>query len=419
MRAPSRSHPAWLAAAMVVATTACDAPAPPPSTGGTTIPAGPCGRGLVVVSSDYQSTNVSLFDWAGAELSSSVVSSGSSAPGLSTALTGDVVAPTALQTGARFTLLDRFPASVLTWVDVESGEVSQQLSVQTGFSANPQDYLEIFADKAYVSRYEPNPSPGEAPYDEGSDILIVDPLAPAITGRIDLDFAVEGLGADHAPRPSRMLLAGDRAYVLLSPYSLDFVESGDATVAAIDTATDAVVASLRLTGLRGCRGLALSPSGGSLAVGCSGSFEGTSSPSLDDAGVVVVDLVPAGEPSMVERLRVPGERFGAPPTFSLDFAAEEGLLVATFGELAGDGATLAEDRLWHVALASEALAPLDAASPFAMGEVRCGVACGRCFVANADRGGIVAVDLTATPAVAGASPVAPELGLPPRYLGGF
>jgi hypothetical protein len=395
----------------------CGAPDPPPETGGASLPVGPCGRGVIVVSSDYQSTNVGLFDWDGVERSGSVVSSGSSSPGLSTALSGDVTAPTSLQPGRRFALIDRFPASVLTWVDVETGEVTGQLSVQTGFAANPQDYALVASDKAYVSRYEPNPSPGAEPFDGGSDVLIVDPSAPSIVGRIDLGFAVEDQSPALFARPSRIVTDLERAYVLLSPYSIDFTESGEATLAEIRVATDEVIGALRLPGLHGCKGLALSPLGDAVAVSCSGSFEGSNSPTLDTAGVVVIDLG-AESGGMVERVRISGAKLGAPPAFSIGFASDERVIVPTFGALGNDGTTVLEDQVLELALDTGVITRLAARPPFSLGEVRCGAACGRCFVADADQGALIQLDIESGVAAVGSSdPVFPELALPPRYLG--
>ena len=138
----------------------CGASAPPGNTGGTTVPPGECGRGIVVVSSDYASTNVSFVGLDGGVLSPSVVSSATTTTGLSSPFSGDVVLPTMPAFGDRIVLIDRYPASVLTWVDVVSGAVASQLAVATGFVANPQDYLEASSSRAYVTRYESNPLAG-------------------------------------------------------------------------------------------------------------------------------------------------------------------------------------------------------------------------------------------------------------------
>ena len=173
------------AIALAVATMGCNAPLPPGSTGGIDTELGACGRGLVVVQSDYQSTNASLLGLGGQVLSSSFISSATESAELAAPLSGDVVVPTTPAFGAEIVLIDRYPASVLTWVRVEDATVRGQLNVGTGFASNPQDYLLVGDDKAYLSRNERNSQPGAEPFDLGSDLLVIDPGALAITRRID------------------------------------------------------------------------------------------------------------------------------------------------------------------------------------------------------------------------------------------
>ena len=235
---------------LMVVAAGCGAPAPPPGTGGGNLPEGQCGRGLVVVQSDYQSTNVSLLARDGTVASSSFISSGSADPGLSAALSGDVAAPTARVTGDQVVLLDRFPASVVTWVDRETAEVSGQLDVRTGFSSNPQDVLEV-GGATLISRYETNPAPGKEPFDAGGDLLIVDPAGPTITGRIDLSDGVSN-APEALPRPSRMVGVEDGVVVLLEAISEDFSSFADSRLALVDPTAEAIVDVLVLDGLAGC-----------------------------------------------------------------------------------------------------------------------------------------------------------------------
>ncbi|PKN46336.1 MAG: hypothetical protein CVU63_07695, partial [Deltaproteobacteria bacterium HGW-Deltaproteobacteria-20] len=92
-KALHRGPAAWLAVITLLGSFACNV-ASPDNTGGTDITAGACGRGLVVVNTDYQSTNVSLVAIDGKVLSTSFLSSASTPPGLSAPLGGDVVVPT-------------------------------------------------------------------------------------------------------------------------------------------------------------------------------------------------------------------------------------------------------------------------------------------------------------------------------------
>src|SRR5690606_21913440 len=99
----------------------------------------------------YASANVALVGLDGSTLSGSFISSGSAAPSLNAALSGDVTLPGQRMTGD-IVLIDRFPNSVLTFVDVQTAEVTRQIPVRTGFDSNPQDFLELSAGKALVSR---------------------------------------------------------------------------------------------------------------------------------------------------------------------------------------------------------------------------------------------------------------------------
>ena len=65
---------------LLLLATACEVPDPPPSTGGTDDDERDC-AGVLVVSSDYQSTSVAFLGWEGAVISPHVLSSGSTESG--------------------------------------------------------------------------------------------------------------------------------------------------------------------------------------------------------------------------------------------------------------------------------------------------------------------------------------------------
>jgi hypothetical protein len=413
----------------------CNAPAPPASTGGTTLPPGECGRGLLVIGTDYQSTNVSLLGLDASVLSASFVSSATLDAELSAPLSGDVVAPTMSQPGAELVLLDRYPAAVLTWVDVASAGVRAQLRVGTGFAANPQDYVEVAPDKAYVSRFEQNSAPGAEPFDLGSDLLVVDPRGPAIVRSVDLRSAVAGEAAAVLPRPNRMVLAGERLFVLLSPYSADFVDSADARLVTLDTQSDSIVDVLVLGGLQGCSGLGLAPDQSRLAVSCSGAFQGGTTPVLAQAGLAVLSIATggagsggaggngAGEQGPTEIARYRAVELGSQPLgFAVDFVDRDRVLVTAFGRFAAGNEPAVQDALIEVDLASGQHQVLLRGQelPFSLGEVRCAAPCEGCFVADAEQGllhrfvpGAQWLELEQSVAPA------PEIGLPPRMVGRF
>ncbi|MBK6512995.1 MAG: hypothetical protein IPM79_07895 [Polyangiaceae bacterium] len=394
-----------------------EAPTPP---AGVDVPEGPCGHALYVLSSDYQSTNVSVLGWDGVVLSDSIVSSASRAPGLSVALSGDVTAPTDRTSSGEIVVLDRYPAAALTFVDPTTATVRDQLSLQTGFASNPQDYLEVAPDKAYVTRYAANPEPGREPFDEGSDVLIIDPSSATISGRIDLQAAMAGAEDGILPRPSRLVATEDTVFALLSAYSLDFSRSGEGRVAAIDPQGDQLLSFVELTGARGCASLALSSSGSRLAVGCSGTFGGTSTPTIEDAAVLVFDVAGA-ELSLVARWSAQ-ELGGDPLGLSLDFVSDGELLLSTLGRLDDEGEQVRPDRLLALSIEDGATRELlrSDGAPFTLGDVRCEAACGACFVADADHGAVQRVNIVDGRAEGSEAVVLDDgIGLPPRYLGAY
>lgn len=406
-------------AALTLLLAGCDATAPPPTTGGVVLPEGPCGRGLVLVESDYQSTNVAIVGLDGAVLSSSFISSASASAALSAPLSGDVVVPTSPTSGAEVVLVDRYPAAVITWVYLATAAPRAQLDVSTGFAANPQDYLELAADKAYVTRLDANASPGAQPHDQGGDVLVVDPRAPAIIGRIALDAAMAD-APGFLPRPNRMLRAGDDVYVLLSAYSADFSDSAPSRVVRIDAGRDAIAAVTVLPGLHGCAGLALARRAPlALAVACSGKFGGDSAPTLVESGVAIL----AGDPLAVVASHE-AAAIGQPFGLSLAFA-DGAILTTALGAFGSGGAPDTLDRLLRIGEAGEPAALLSSASrPFELGEVACALSdddeagCGRCFAADAERGALHRLDAAAS-AIEATLPIDDGIGLPPRYLGRF
>ena len=156
----------WLGFGLCLMLGGCGAK-PPENTGGFQLdPSGSaCPSGYAISNSDYTSTSISAISPAGAVLSQTVISSGSAPPGLTTALSGDVIFPSTAPASGKLLLIDRYPNSVLTWVEPKTGSVIQQLPVGTGFGSNPHDYLELAKDKAYVTRYESNPAPAKVPFD--------------------------------------------------------------------------------------------------------------------------------------------------------------------------------------------------------------------------------------------------------------
>ncbi len=401
--------------ALGFAAVGCDVSAPGGSggVGGAGGAAPGCPRALVVANSDYASTNVSVVSTGGELLSASLLSSASAGVGASAALSGDVVLPHDAPASGRVVLIDRYPNSVLTWVDPASAAVEGQLSVATGFPSNPHDYLEVDGAKAYVTRYNTNPTPGREPLDGGGDLLVVDHARRAVVGRVDLGAEA---GPGFSPRPNRLArLAGGDALVTLDRFDAAFGRAEDARLVGVDPASDAPAWRLDLAGLANCGGLALSPSGARLAVACAGVFADGAG-QLARSGLALLDLG-ARPPREVARFDL-AARFGAPIAPALAFASESLLVGVAFGDLAAGRADLA----FALDVATgEAAVIAEAADAFSFGDLRCAPGCGElCFLADAGRNVLRSFRPGAGPLAPG-----PELrvdtafGLPPRSLGAY
>jgi hypothetical protein len=399
---------------------ACNVDDAPASTGGVDLQAGPCGRGLIVVSTDYQSTNVSLVSLDGLVLSRSFVSSALSDVGLSAPLGGDVVLPTQRQDGDDILLLDRYPASVLTWVDVQTGTPSGQLSLASGFAANPHDVLVLAEHKAYATRSEPNFDPGHEPFDQGDDIVIIDPMARTLTGRIDLHPAMIGAGEGFYARPDKIIAEGERVFLLLGGYAPDYLSSAPSRVATINPGTDSVADVVVLEDMHGCVSIDVSPSRHEIAVACAGEFGGDSVSTIAESGVVLLST----HGTLTERRRFPAAKFGLGPLAAAAYVGDTSLLLTTFGQFEEGDEPERQDGLVQLNTDSGEFEVLmrSESSPFSLGDVRCAPACNVCFLADAERGGGVLHRLTLEDEKVRAREqivVDREIGLPPRSLGWF
>jgi hypothetical protein len=417
---------------------ACGAPEPPPTTGGVDVQAGPHGRGFALVMSDYQSTNVALLDCDGRTLSGSFLSSGAAIPGLTASLSGDVVLPSELQEGAELALLDRYPAAIVTLVDIRRGAVTAQLDVGTGFRANPQDLVAV--DGAlWVSRYETNPEPGAAPFDGGGDLIVVNRESRQPVARVDLSKAMSD-APGFWPRPGRMVRDGKRLYVLLAAYDPSFQGAADSRLVEVDLGTRAIVRTHVLEGLAGCGALALEPPFASdgmpratrrIAVGCSGRFQGTSAPTLESSGLVLLE--PTEEQLLEVRRWSSSELAGRPVGFDVALDGGDRALVTAMGRLDDGIASERPDALVEVVLSTGMTRVVfeTATRPFELGGVRCTTRVAgtdgesstcreACFAADGEAG--VLRRLTLGPEgyeAVEALEVEHAIGLPPRWIGRF
>jgi hypothetical protein len=428
--------------AVILAVSGCNVPEPPAAIGSLPLdaeaPPGDaaipldggavraCGRGIVVVESDYASTNVALLREDGLVHSESIASSATASVGLTAPLSGDVVVPTMRVQGKEIVLIDRDPgASRLVWVDIEKiGR--RELSVGgSGFYADPYDFVQFSATKAYVTRFGSNPVPGQQPFDRGSDLLVVDPSVPRIVASIDMTPA---LGADASrvlPRPGQVVVVGARAFVLLGALPLNVLAIDvniPSRLVTMDTTTEEIMDVLVVEGLANCTGIALSPTGQELSVLCSGKINDLAPSDPVGSGIARVDLTSA--PRVVKTWK--GRELGPGPVgFHADYAAPSALVFETLGYKPTDGSAAQDDTVARLDLETGSVETIlkSAGEAFTLGGIACDALCRVCFAADAKRqGGVVhrfAVDEQGHLGDDRAIKVETRIGLPPRYLGRF
>jgi hypothetical protein len=271
---------------------------------------------FAVVSSDFTSTSISLLDGDGALLADNYVSSGSTRVGLTTALSGDVAVPTHSGQGDVLTILDRFRNDVVTRIAMPSGEILGQVRTHgepaagsaSAYSSNPQDYVYIDEQSAWVSRYEPNLDPSVPLAERGTDLLRIEPSTMTRTGdRIDLAF-LDSTGSRTNPdtgaeeevkvhaRPASIVRVGDTLVVGLSLAAFDFSAVGEGAVALVDLNTKSAV-GFALEGLQSCAEVVpVIDQPTHVLVGCTGFYLGGPH---EKAGIVELSIT--GGKARVER----------------------------------------------------------------------------------------------------------------------
>lgn len=325
-------------------------------------------------------------------------------------LGGDVVFPSAGKSN-ELVLIDRYPASVISFVDTRTAEVRGQLNVRTGFDANPRDFLQLDDKRALVSRYEHNPHPGEDDFDQGDDVLVVDPKDMTIAGRIDL-----GGSQDERMRPSALLALEHEVIVSLNRLDPSFGSARDAQLLVLDRDDLSEVTRFTIDGLEVCEGLSLSPDESSLVVSCTGLVDQAAEEAPSKSGLVVLDLAQGpGAWREVSRTRAADFRRG-PLGFGVSHLSRDVVLLTTFGALEGPDAGR-PDSLLAFDLTSQKEEVLLEGPAFALGGLICSEPCGRCYVADAEAGLLHIVELDADEDIRiQARRVDTGVSLPPRML---
>lgn len=383
--------------------------------GGTSSTEDHCPAGIVVVLSDYVSTQIALGNLEGQTQSESFLSTASTeTDGLAFALSGDVGLPSMRPTSNQVILLDRFGTNVITWADPKTAEVVAQLPVGTGFESNPKDYLEVNDDLALVARWGQNAAPGSEDYDDGGDLLLVDLERHEMVGSLLMPTA------DELPaRPSALSLVHGEVIVTLDRIALDFSETGETTLVGVDMSGEEVLWEQTLEGRKACSRATLSPDESKFAVVCTGALTPSGeTESLTQSAVILFD---AKERPLKEIATFEAEDLlGVPLQADVAFVSDDSILLKTQTPWGGEG----NNQLFSLDLESGATERLLEASPdeegngkgLVYGSLVCAPGCSAyCLMTDADEGVVQRVLVGSDGKLTVDTPVTVEheIGLPP------
>ena len=392
----------------------------PSTTGGADLPArGDCPRGLAVVSSDFQSSEVALLEPDGSVASAAFMSSASStASNLAAPLSGDLQAAASRSRESELVLVDRFGTNVLTFVDAKTAAVRAQLPIGTGFDANPQDYLEVSEHQAYVPRLSENKEPGREPFDSGSDLLLIDPAEPSIVGSLPMPRR-EGF----FPNPVAVARIGELVLVTLQHARSDFSGMADSELVAIDIADGSLRYRLTLTGLQNCGRVEASSDQRRLVVACASYVDPRgASADVASSGIVVLDAT-REPPQELRRFTAP-ELVGGPLQSSIELVDDDLLLFKTQTALGAQQ----DNQLLSLRLSTAETELLATAARDASGAgfgiaflgSSCQAVCGDpCLVADASRGRLLRLRLQGGRLVDDGEVRIDGAGLPPTDITPF
>ncbi len=352
-----------------VAATGCEEPAA--DTLGPLAPRSACR--VVVIAIDYRSSSVSLVTPTGQVCAPDIVDSGSRAPALLTALSGDVVVPSGPTPDGQIYLIDRYPNAVLTRLDAASGAVLGQLALSPGFAGNPQDLVTIDAHTAMVSRLQANPEPPDPtspttdPDAGGSDLLFVDTVTDQRLGTLSLaSHATPGFDA----QPTQLARLGERdhhVWVGLSHLDRQFATAGPGRVLGVDPLARTVTNTVDLPGMKNCGHLVATASDAAVQgiwVACSGLFKEGGAAQLAASGLAFI----AADGTVLWTGHA-ADLGGQPIGFGLGALSSAHSSDRVLAVGVGSTATDAPDHLLLVDRRTGTATPILATAPFTLGQI--------------------------------------------------
>lgn len=301
----------------------------------------PCGI-AVIGREGFDTTTLSVLDPQDGTLAADgFLDSGSTVPGLTATLSGDVAAARNPNGDGELVVIDR-AASTLTWIEPVTLKVRAQMSVgAANYGVNPQDALTM-GNKMYVSRYDAVFDAATGIVNEGDDLAVIDLTTRKVTGRValtDQAAAVPGTTATILARPVGLQRVDTLVYVLLQSQALDWTAQGSAVLVVVDTASDSVVKRLVLGNRRNCGMGALDPERVELIFTCGGRF--LSPTQHDESALVVLDVANPLSPTVARE--IPASVLGGTRVFSFEGVSLVGkgmVAVTTLDPLGTEGAAV-------------------------------------------------------------------------------
>lgn len=404
----------WIALLLVGCTTR--AACPP---GELALPA-PRPPAFVLLRSDWTTSALALLDADGTPIVTDWLDSGTHVSTLVTSLGGDPALPSTPLGPRTIAWIDRSPVDVLS---LRTADALTQIDMRaepegarTGSSVNPHDAAALGDGRLLVVRPQPSIDPGAPELARGNDVVVVQ--GGRVTQRIALD-ADQPLrdcsGSDctaYAGPASIVPLGAHTFLVALDRFNLRFDRPGDGAVIGIDRDTLEASTPVSLAPLENCRSVALDPRDATRAyVLCAGSFEESPDARRPVAGIAEITVDASGA-------LVLGDVWQAPvgmPVVGTGLVALGGgrvLAVANEGTVTSD---TPPDHLLEIDVtAGTAREVYVSMGGFVLGD---GVLSGTTvLVPDAERGGVMRVDVSG-PATAGELvPIDDCVGLPPRQI---
>ncbi len=313
-------------------------------------------RYAVVTSDQGTTTAIALLDADATLITEAFVDSATAANDLTASLTGDVSLPSSVVVEGALLTIDRRGRDVVSRFAFAPSDVTQwsvfgdRRMGRGGFLPNPQDVVLIGADRALISRFDPNLDPSAPEIDRGDDLVELDMNgAQSLTRRIDLEvLRVREPTRTFYARPTQLVRLGRYVVIGAGRLANGFREVAPGAVGVLDLETS-VVTRVDLPELSNCGNVTAVPASDGAAqtraiVLCSGAtFEADR---RAQSGIALIEVGAATR--VVHTVRSRDAANARPFTYSATSLGDTRVVAVSLGDL-----LMGEpDRLYDIDLAT-------------------------------------------------------------------